>query len=544
VADVFHTNLKAMSGLGRSRFLVGALFAMALSGWSSRATGEPLEDDYYTDPTGKRAAFTPVYEGWFGSDRYPTRYWRAAWENLAVSGLELAIYWYDWDSIVVDWQFPDVGTKLTSREAFRLDDNLLQTNYLFHSFAGGTHYVVSRTNGFGVLGAWATTAASSALYELVLEWKEIVSFNDLITTPFGGMAMGEFFHQLGNYLNSQPPQVDHVGLETVAHETSLILVAGPNQLHDALDDEKPPPPVYADNLGLSSAYHHRFRVLLGRDLIEDDRGRSGAVFSTDGKFELAAMPGFQRAGKFSLWYTNGNFTSFDARLAYGLGAPGYGGSARNVELTFDSHLVGWYEQDFEPTADGLRGQAHEVAVATGLRYAERWLLGRNDHYGIVHLPHPVQRTWIALGPAKVRLGVEVSPDFGSLYSAAFETYAFRYGREGTKSSLKRHGYFHGWGLSAGASAALIAGGFELGADARYGRYESIDGVERVQEEVTREPHGREAVTELEAHLAFEPRGVAVATQIELSQSIRSSALAAIETLRFTRRLTFGLGAHF
>jgi hypothetical protein len=530
-----------MSGLWRSRLLVGALFAVALAGWSGSAKGEPLETDYYSDPTGKRGAFTPTYQRWFGSERQPTRFWRAMLENVAVSGLELAIYWYDWDSSVVDWQFPDLSTKLTSREAFRLDDNLLQTNYIFHSFAGGTHYVVSRSNGFGVLGAFATTAASSALYELVLEWKEVVSFNDLIVTPFGGMALGEFFHQLGNYLNSQPPQVDHAGLETLAHETSLIVVAGPNQLHDALDDEKPPPPVYADNLGLSSAYYHRFRVLLGRDLLEDDRGRTGAAFSADGKFELAAMPGFLRAGKFSLWYSNGNFTSLDARLAYGLGADQ---SARNVELTFDSHLCGWYEQDLEATPDGRRGQAHEIAVASGLQYAERWLLGRNDEYGIIHLPHPLQRAWFALGPVMVRLGVDVSPDFGSLHSAAYETYASRYGREGTKSSLLRHGYFHGWGLSAGASAALIAGGFELGVDARYGRYESIDGLERVQEEVTREPHGREALAELQAHLAFEPRGAPVATQIEAVQTVRNSALESIETQRITRRLTFGLGMHF
>lgn len=514
--------------------LLASLLVFALGTTAASAQAQP---GYFFAEDGQRVAFEPLYEGWFGAQRYEPRYGRATLEHTVVFALELGIYWYDPDTNVVDWQFPDLESKLLHREGFRFDDNLLQTNYVFHSFAGNSHYLMSRTNGFGVAGSFASTVASSLFYEMLLEWKEIVSFNDLIVTPFGGTAMGEFFHHLGNYLGSEPVPVRRSLAGEVAHAGARGLVGGPRWLHDALDDPPPPPHVAPDELGFSSAYGHRFRVLLGTDTFTDTRGNLDDLLTADGEFELAAMPGFLQPGRFGLWYTNGNFTSFRSRL-------GYANGSREVELDFDAHLFGWYAQDFERRSAGVHGHAHEVSFGTGMHYVDRILFGSRDQYGVIHLAKAAQTLWLRGGPTTLRLSVDVSPDFGSVKSQAYDEYAERFGREGTKSSLLRHGYFHGWGLSTGASAELEVGGFKLGGRGRHGRYEAIDGAERVQEQVVREPHGSETITELSARVAFEPADAPVATELEVAQTKRTSALSWLDAARTWRRFSAGFGVRF
>ncbi len=496
------------------------------------AHAEKPEAGYYLDRRGQSVEFAPTYRAWFGPDRYDVRLLRAVLENTGLLTLELGIYWYDPSSNIVDWQYPDLFSKLTSNEAFRFDDNLLQTNYVFHSFAGASHYLFTRVNGFGVPGAFGAALASSALYELVFEWKEIVSFNDLIVTPVGGTSMGEFFHQLGDYVNSGPPYADSAG-----NTAARIGLGFPRAIHEAADEPRRPPELALDNLGLSSAYAHRFRILFGEDSLDAGTGRLGRMFSLDGEFALAAMPGLLRPGRFSTWFSNGNFTSFDVRL-------GYSGSSRDSELAFESHLFGWYGQELERTAGGLRGYAQEMAFGTGLYYVNRSYLGQEDRYGMVHLLRPVSRTWLHLGPLELRLGADVSPDFASIQSLAVDTYDERYGMEGTKSSLLRHGYTHGWGVSGGGFAAARAGGVELAAQARIGHFESIDGAERVQEDVTRETHAIETLTNLQAELTFEPPATPISSHLEFAQVAHDSDLAGIDGARTTRRLSIGLGVVF
>jgi hypothetical protein len=161
----------------------------------------------------------------------------------------------------------------------------------------------------------------------------------LIVTPLGGTAMGEFFYHLGDYLSSEQPRPRLEVLPesgSFARSSARTVLAIPRGLNSALDEPKKPPLVARDELGLSTAYAHRFRVLVGQDSFGNELGDVGETFSLDGEFELAAMPGFLRPGRFQRWFTQGNFTSFELRLA--LGAQG----GRDSELCFDSHLFGWY----------------------------------------------------------------------------------------------------------------------------------------------------------------------------------------------------------
>ncbi len=497
-----------------------------------------VERGFFIDQRGRRVAFEPLYEGWFGAQRYELYPLRAILENIGLLGVEVALYWSDPSSNFVDWQFPDLGSKLTSREAFRFDDNLLRTNYVYHPFAGTIHYVTTRANGFGVLPSFAAAAGSSAIYELLLEWKELVSLNDLVVTPFGGTAMGEFFYQLGNYINSEPVDAEsHSGVGEVLHEGVEATLGLPRDLHDAIDSPRPPPSVPKDNLGLSSAYFHRFRALAALESIDTPSGPAGPLLGWDLDFALAAMPGFLRVGKFKRSFSNGNFTSFQGRLLFARGA-------HDSELLFDSHLFGRYEQDVRAAADGKSGYANEVALAVGLDYFTTAARHRGDAYGIVHLLKPTERLWLELGPAQLHFATEAAIDFAAVHSIAYETYAQVYGEEGTKSSLQRHGYAHAWGFSGGALATLAYGGLELGARARFGHYESLEGADRTQEEVTQEMHGTEDILRVSSYLRAEPTRSPFAGKLELAVDSRRSSLREIIGKRRDVRFLTAFGLRF
>jgi hypothetical protein len=284
-----------------------------------------------------------------------------------------------------------------------------------------------------------------------------------------------------------------------------------------------------------------FRARIGQDTVAGGRDRPGQTFSFSAEAEIAAMPGFQRPGRFSRWFDNGNFTSFDARIAWG-------DAGSELDLDIDSHLAGDYSQDIQTSDGGLVGHANEIAIATGLRYVDRRSSGVRDQYGIVHFPHPVERAWIHLGPARLELGADVSGDFASLYSAAYEDFQARFGSDGVKASLLRHGYTHGLGFSGGVSAAVVAGALELGARARHGRYSSIDGLERNQDEVTRDSHSTETITDYGAHLRIEPPDTVLSARFELAEMRRGSTLeSSLGTFRkdrAQRRMSVELGIRF
>lgn len=497
------------------------------------------EDDYFVTTQGLRVRQSDVYEAWFGSDRYQPNYLRAGVENGAMLLLELGIYWYEPNTSVVDWQFPNFAAKVTSHNALRFDDNLLRTNYMLHSTAGGVHYLMTRTNGFGIAPSFATAVASSVLYETVLEWLEVISINDLIVTPFGGMAAGETMHLIGDYVNSEQPAVRTEVRGTagsVTRDFAGLTLGLPRNVHDEMDTPPSPYAVERDALGLSTAYAHEFHLRLGQEALFDG-DRRGEMIVGRGELWIAAMPGFLRPGRFHRWFSNGNFASVKLRIG-----GGNGGEAGDVR--FHSHLAGYYAQNI---GSGL-GTATEVALASGLRYVDRRELDLRQHYGMVHLPHPVATLWLRQGGVVAEIGARISPDFASITSASYQRYAEENGVLGTRATLKRHGYAHSFGISGEAFASLRFGDVVIGASAEHGRYTTIDHFDRLQEEIRRPTHGTEAMTELSARLELEPQGSPVSARFEASELRNDSHLDShygpYQSSTRVRRLSAELGLSF
>lgn len=90
-----------------------------------------------------------------------------------------------------------IGRNLTT--AWELDDDAFSTNQIGHPYGGALMFSTARSTGHGFFVSGLYALAGSTLWEVILE-NEIPSLNDQITTPIGGMFIGEALHRFGRAL--------------------------------------------------------------------------------------------------------------------------------------------------------------------------------------------------------------------------------------------------------------------------------------------------------------------------------------------------------
>lgn len=489
------------------------------------------EQGHYTGSSGHRLLFRPVYHEWFG--KTPPRYvLRAGIEQLGILAAELGYYWLKADSNTEDWDYPDFQQRFVSFQAVRFDNNLSITNFVIHPLAGTMYYSFSRVNGLSIYESLAVSTLSSAMYEWWLEWLEKVSINDLIVTPFGGWAPGEFLFSLESYLNSAP------GEGAWGNRAFQYTLGSPVYLHNQADGVLPPPPVEADSLGFSSAYYHRFSLGYGYTAVDNNLGSSSAVSDVGFGAALYKMPGFLREGSFETNFGDGNFSDVETRMSFS----GYGWAGADV--WFSNDFAGRYSQDIEATSNGLRGYGLLAAANTAVRYVQSSLLGRTDMWAISHLVGPHVRYWAVDGDFHADLQVSVHADFAGVQSLQYREWTNRYGAVGTKTELQNHSYYFAYGTSGRFDARLGFGGVELGGRLEVGVYDSIEGWDREQEMVTRDVHNKDQIVELSGWFQYEIPHAPIDFGIAAGETLRRSQMPPLLEKRWDRRLSLRAGVHF
>jgi hypothetical protein len=120
-----------------------------------------------------------------------------------LSGFSLG-YWLTRRSTLEGWDCLDFKARF-DENAWRFDNDSLVVNFFLHPLSGAATYALARANHHGVLASAGFSLASSLLWESVFEYRSKISLNDVIVTAPGGLAFGEFLHQLGLYLDTARP---------------------------------------------------------------------------------------------------------------------------------------------------------------------------------------------------------------------------------------------------------------------------------------------------------------------------------------------------
>jgi hypothetical protein len=499
--------------LARSALIQGSL-ALAIASWSAFASADTdvdgdrlLPAGTFLAPDGRTRDLRQTHDDGLRPMAKNPHYLRALLEQfIIIAGAEV-MYWAHPSIDKSDWDFPSGKQRLDNLKP-SFDDNLHVTNDIMHPIvAGNLYYWAARENGLSIPVSLLYSAATGAFYEFIAEWLERASINDLIMTPFGAWAPGEFQTQLSDYLNSAPnPKWGH-------YVAAWTLGIG-HRIHRP-GGWQPNDPMPPDNLGFSSYFWHRFFIGGSATLLTNDLDRQNWLYGWRIEADLASIPGFLRPGRFVLPFHEGEFNTF--RFAGALGSH----NDQTWDVDYIANLAGRYEQNI---SRGGVGYATMLAVQTAYDFADRYRLGRHEAWALAHIIGPAARVWGVYHDLVANLEVAVSPDFTVIQSQVWPDWAAQFGPEGQKTELQAHGYYFAYGVTPRLRGAIEYHGIELAGRYKYGWYESIDCCDRFQENVTRNTHNSDRISEVEAWLQVKIPSTPLAVQARTLHTYHSSRI--------------------
>ncbi len=463
--------------------------------------------------------------------RRPAHYLRTFLEEAAIMAGSAAWYWIDRERQVADWDFPSWRQRFNG-DAWRFDNNPFPINFAWHPFNGGAFHVVARANELSLPASIGYGLATSMAWEWLLEFREKVSVNDVITTSIAGTALGEFVHWFGRYVESAPSP-------RAWHGYARWLPNAPRAFHHALDGR---PAVRAgttpDKLGFSSDIWHRFvastsvsRATMHGDAAEAPGADALTIADVHLGGELAAIPGYLRARRLRRTFTEANVTALEVRVAMGP-------DAIALDWRSDAILVGWHGQALP--ADGI-GWATTAGVAIGYRYRRELFGAWTERQGVTHLPGLALDHHVLAGDTTVRARVRGHVDFAGLHAAAYPRWNAAHPDEIEKTILVKHGYYYGWGASGRVELEVTRPGVSAGAVLQYGRYGSQEGLDRSQETVTFDVEAADRILEAEAWLRLAPRGGRGFVEARVSHQDRDGAVGELTSSQTLRRYLLEVG---
>ncbi len=444
------------------------------------------------------------------------RHWRSMAEMAAFLGGGAAWYWIDIDRNLADWDELSVRQRF-SWDAVRTDNNDLIVNYVSHPLFGGAYYVFARSNQLSIAEAAAYSLVTSTLWEYGLEFNERTSYNDAFVTPGAGIAVGEAWYSIGLLLNARRSSLwGDILAWTVGFPVAF------NRLFD-------------DQLVVDQAARARALRLAGTAYYAVGDLRSGGARATRHTVGLQSevIKRESLADSGSQWFADGDWT----RL-WLAGHAGHG--VWGAQFGADTVIAG-LRQDM--------GNERVMMLGTGIgfEYAAVHLGPWKHQHALLHLGGAFFKVELPTSLFEVRLGARLTPDFSATNSLGYPSFSETLGDERGKSILRKQGYYYGWGWSGRWSAELWRDPFSLGVEATYGEVDSLDGLDRSQEELTVDERAFDSRDNLSGfvrlRLAQRPWG-APYVELHAERERRRSKLETISVRRSASEISLRLGTEF
>jgi hypothetical protein len=406
---------------------------------------------------------------------------RVWWRMLAGNGALLTVmevkYWMDKEVNQFDFEYEadwrNVRERFGTLEAWRFDDNFFNTNGWRHTAQGGMGYLFARSNGFTSLESYVVSLAQSGAWEIIGEYKEEISVNDLVMTPRSGFVVGEASWQLGVFLlRSESTWVNEV-LGNV-----FTFGAGVNNRWDGKRRKRADA---FDPLGLDATVDHRFTVTaLGGVQSLSDSDEREAIVRTQLATDLRMIPYFRRPGRFSRIYTAPAFT--EASVSWT--------AAERAVVDFTAYaraaVTTWHKKDIS-TETG-RGYNLLLGLASAYEYsfhrAPSYDTDRTrDRLGIVNIVGPSADLSLYHGRLVIRAVLDIYGDMAVVRNHAIDAYRAANPGATVRSTIDRDNYHHAYGVTAMSRLELGYRGLRVAVAAQHDRLRSIQGLDRHQEDI-------------------------------------------------------------
>ncbi|MCG9697302.1 DUF3943 domain-containing protein [Shewanella sp. Isolate11] len=387
-------------------------------------------------------------------------WWGATAELSILMVMGELLYKVGEDSMEVDQDYELSGNeakyfwnRLTDEEYWKYDDNDIGMNW-GHAYAGALYYQAFRNNGFNYYESSLGTLFSSTFWEVVAEYKEVVSINDQIVTTWGGMVLGEGLFQFSEMLATKDGWIP----------TTLSWAFNPGQMVFGWFDAASPARFNR------SKVKDEFNLYTG---VRYSDKQQADVTSTMMTFGMEASVD-SRAGHYD------NFSStptwVEMQMETGISQEGVEDWQMTTQL-----LLGGYagqQQSHSALADAW-SHSFYIGPSTGMEYTSIGLEEDEDFYAVVNLLGLSLGGEWANQDLKFSVRSDIFGDFAMVKPFATKDYhAQGLHFWGTKSVLWEGEYGYTWGhtfnLSAEASYRNLALGFKIKSQ----RWDSIDGKNR------------------------------------------------------------------
>jgi hypothetical protein len=297
----------------------------------------------------------------------------------------------------------------------------------------------------------------SAVWEYLVEFKEIVSINDMIHTPLGGFTMGESLFQLASFYSAN--------------------VKGQNWFNDFISGNVDVSKYkYSGGLGQASPVWHNLIGFLG--ILTEKDGSTGGKIGFD--TELFGVRNLKRSGSLSGFKFDSPYTK--AVLSAAMSKNG----VQEIVIYTETGIMGYAKQRIKSN----HGYSVFLGINTAFDYNNRNFDKYHDKIGAIHLLGPAADISLVKGDFTLRLRNSAFGDFAMVQSPGLKAY---YEAGHTRQDVTdmgavtaaNAGYYFALGFTDTALITADYRSFQLGGGFNYSRYRSLNGDGRTNNEPKR-----------------------------------------------------------
>jgi hypothetical protein len=377
---------------------------------------------------------------------------------------------YDFDASLAT-----LKKRFITGEAILFDNNKWGTNALTgHVPVGTTYYWLPRSNGLNIYESMAITMGTSTVWEFLVEMREIVSLNDLILTPFSGIALGEATYQLGEFFQHSSPNLTNLALGA--------LFGFPAAAHHWLDNNWPKPPTNVDSFGFTTDVWHRFRLYAGGGVsVASNTDTSRGISEVGIDLELVNIEKYGNPGEVSTIYSDGAFNDVAFRAVLG------DGEILDSILFAKAAFLGHYQQFIvkDESTGQLNGHSLFLGIGTAFEHLTHDFAGpgNEDKFAVCDLVGPSLVADFYHQGLHIRAGMDVYSNFAMVQPFSVDLFKEHHSVIGSKNIFEDEGYYYALGLTAAGRLEADYGPFGLEGHIRYYYFDSIEGLNRQPERV-------------------------------------------------------------
>ena len=408
-------------------------------------------------------------------------------------------------------------------DAYRFDNNHFPINFIAHPLSGAAYYGLPRSNRMDVPSSFLYGVATSFLWEFVIEFQERFSLNDAVTTPLGGLAIGEGLHRLARYL------------DRTAHPALAWTLGLPVALHEAMDGRSvgrergapDEPPGWA-----------RLALQYGFAWAEPGQDAAGPGF------DLHRIRGSARFAALDSYLEPGSSVSgfFDAEVADLRMDALFSSTGAGFELWADTIVMGVHARDLSARSDGLFGVAAVAGTSISHAYRFENFDGWHDRLSYTGFPGIAGDLEVHLGPLSGRVSGRFHFVFGGSHAPGFARWQALAPMQTPKSILAKHGYWYGFGYAGRLELEITAGIVTLGASLSSVHLDSQEGFDRLQADVTHDVDGTADLLDLGARVRVSGLPFGLFAEASWRALMRDDTLGGVVTERRVDRFELALGS--